>query len=139
MNVARLIEEAERVRARSHAPYSKFPVGAAVLAKDGRVFAAANVENASFGLSMCAERAAVFKAVSEGAREFVGVAIAAPPGAEATPCGACRQVLHEFAPGAWVAWRDARGRVVRRRLSALLARPFTSTQLAKGRQRARRA
>ena len=82
---------------RAYAPYSKFPVGACLLSKDGRVFQGCNVENASFGLTNCAERTALFKAVSEGAREFLAIAIAARDAAP-WPCGACRQVLNEFAP-----------------------------------------
>lgn len=82
---------------RSYSPYSHYAVGAALLCADGRVFQGCNVENASFGMTMCAERTAVFKAISEGAREFTAIAIAAR-GAAPWPCGACRQVLNEFAP-----------------------------------------
>ncbi len=82
---------------RSYSPYSHFRVGAALLCADGRIFQGCNVENASFGLTNCAERTAVFKAVSEGAREFTAIAIAAE-GTPPWPCGACRQVLNEFAP-----------------------------------------
>lgn len=128
---ARLLDEAERARRFAHAPYSRFAVGAALLARDGRVFRGCNVENASFGLSICAERNAVWKAVSEGARDFVAVAIAAPPGSGASPCGACRQVLHEFAPELVVHWRDPRGRRVSAPLRELLPRPFT--ELRRGR------
>ena len=83
---------------RAYAPYSKFKVGAALLAEDGRVFTGCNVENASFGLTNCAERTAVFKAVSEGATRFKAIAIAGGVGDVAMPCGACRQVLAEFCP-----------------------------------------
>ena len=83
---------------RAYAPYSKFRVGAALLAEDGRVFTGCNVENASFGLTNCAERTAVFKAVSEGATRFKAIAIAGGVGDVAMPCGACRQVLAEFCP-----------------------------------------
>ena len=82
---------------RSYSPYSHFAVGAALLCADGRVFQGCNVENASFGLTNCAERTAVFKAISEGARDFVAIAIAST-GTAPWPCGACRQVLNEFAP-----------------------------------------
>ena len=82
---------------RSYSPYSSYPVGAALLCTDGRIFQGCNVENASFGLSNCAERTAVFKAVSEGAVSFEAIAIAAKT--KAWPCGACRQVLNEFSPG----------------------------------------
>ena len=83
---------------RAYAPYSKFKVGAALLAEDGRVFTGCNVENASYGLTNCAERTAVLKAVSEGATRFKAIAIAGGAGNVAMPCGACRQVLAEFCP-----------------------------------------
>ena len=119
-----LLEQADVARRASYSPYSRFAVGAALLTRGGRVLLGTNVENASFGLSICAERTALFKAVSEGEREFLAVAITAGPGAIPTPCGACRQVLHEFAPGLWVYWRDAAGRIVGRKLDELLASPF---------------
>ena len=82
----------------AYAPYSRFPVGAALLAEDGRVFTGCNVENASFGLTLCAERVALGKAVSEGVRRFKAVAIVAEKLKPCPPCGACRQVLAEFGP-----------------------------------------
>jgi len=99
-------------------------VGAALLTRDGRVIHGCNVENASFGLSICAERNAVWKAVSQGDRDFIAVAVTAGPDGGASPCGACRQVLHEFAPDLVVYWKDGRGRLVREKLSRLLHRPF---------------
>ena len=93
-----LLGEAVTARERAYAPYSHFAVGAALLAPDGRVFRGANVENASYGLSMCAERVAIYRAVSAGVRQFLAVAVAGPDGVVAMPCGACRQVLHEFGP-----------------------------------------
>ena len=119
-----LLEEADIARRASYSPYSNFAVGAALMTRGGRVLHGTNVENASFGLSICAERTALFKAVSEGERDFVAVAITAGPGVIPTPCGACRQVLHEFAPGLWIYWRDAAGRTVGRKLEELLASPF---------------
>lgn len=83
---------------RSYCPYSNYPVGAALLCADGRIFQGCNIENAAFGLTNCAERTAMFKAISEGATEFTAIAIAAR-GSAPWPCGACRQVLNEFAPG----------------------------------------
>jgi len=121
---AALMREAERVRRRAYAPYSRFPVGAALLLADGRVVTGCNVENASYGLAVCAERNAVFQAVSEGERDFLAIAVTARAGHGAPPCGSCRQVLHEFAPRMMVYWRDAKGRIVSRRLTALLALPF---------------
>lgn len=93
-----LLDLARQAMTRSYSPYSNYPVGAALLCADGRIFQGCNVENASFGLTNCAERTAVFKAVSEGAAEFTAIAIAARNSAP-WPCGACRQVLNEFAPG----------------------------------------
>jgi cytidine deaminase len=124
MTPAELMAEAEKARKRAYAPYSKFAVGAALLTSSGEVVHGCNVENSSFGLSNCAERTALFKAVSDGRRGFVAVAVTAGPGHAAAPCGACRQVLHEFAPTMWVYYRDAKGGIVRRRLSALLADGF---------------
>ena len=80
----------------SYAPYSKFKVGAAIMASNGEIFTGCNVENASFGGTICAERTAVFKAVSEGRREFIKIAIAESNDGDCTPCGFCRQVLSEF-------------------------------------------
>jgi cytidine deaminase len=91
-----LIETARLVRLNAHAPYSRFLVGAALEAKDGRVFTGCNVENATYGLTVCAERVALFKAISEGAREFVRIAIVADTADPTPPCGACRQLLWEF-------------------------------------------
>jgi len=120
-----LLARADRARKRAYAPFSNFPVGAALLAKDGRVFEGCNVENSSFGLSVCAERIALWKAVSEGVREFTAIAVTAGHADGASPCGACRQVLYEFAPDLVVIWRAARGRTVKKRLKQLLADGFT--------------
>ena len=93
-----LLALAKKAMERSYSPYSHYAVGAALLCADGRVFQGCNIENASFGLTNCAERTAMFKAISEGAQEFAAIAIAAS-GSAPWPCGACRQVLNEFAPG----------------------------------------
>ena len=100
-----LVEAARTVRARSYSPYSHYAVGAALLTKTGRVLTGTNVENASYSLTMCAERAAVFNAVSEGEREFGSIAVVTENGG--TPCGACRQVMAEFAPNLRVIIADA--------------------------------
>lgn len=106
INDQTIINLAKDAMQRSYSPYSSFPVGAALLCRDGRVYLGCNIENASLGLTNCAERTAVFKAVSEGAREFDTIAIAAK--SKAWPCGACRQVLNEFAPDirVIVTWDD---------------------------------
>jgi cytidine deaminase len=91
----KLIAAAMAARRNAHAPYSKFRVGAALLTKSGKVYTGVNVENASYGLTNCAERVAIGKAVSEGHRKFQAIAVAAPS-ASLSPCGACRQVLAEF-------------------------------------------
>jgi cytidine deaminase len=124
-----LMAEAVRARKHAYAPYSRFPVGAALLTKDGRVYLGCNVENASYGLAICAERNAVWKAVSDGVTEFAAIAVTARDGRGAPPCGSCRQVLHEFAPHAWVYWRDARGRILKRRLAGLLPDAFRLEEL----------
>lgn len=93
-----LIEMAKKAAAFAYAPYSNFKVGAALLAKDGKIYKGCNVENASYGASNCAERTAIFKAVSEGNKEFVKIAVIATDGSTAYPCGICLQVMQEFMP-----------------------------------------
>lgn len=94
--IDRMLEAARDGATRAYAPYSGFPVGASVLTASGEIVAGANVENASYGLTVCGERVAVFRAVAEGHRELRAVAVSAPKAPGATPCGACRQVLNEF-------------------------------------------
>ena len=91
-----VVELARRVRDQAYAPYSGFPVGAAIESVDGRLFAGANVENASYGLTLCAERVALAAAVSAGARRFARIVVATGGSPPAAPCGACRQALAEF-------------------------------------------
>lgn len=92
----RLVEAAKSASGRAYCPYSRFPVGAAVLARDGSIAGGCNVENASFGLTVCAERNAIYRAVAEGVTEIVALALYTPTSEPAMPCGACRQVLAEF-------------------------------------------
>lgn len=123
-----LLALAVSARERSYSPYSGYAVGAALLSADGRVFQGCNIENASFGLTNCAERTAMFKAISEGATEFTAIAISAETSAP-WPCGACRQVLNEFAPDirVLVTWGD---HVEEAPLSALLPHGFGPKSLA---------
>ena len=102
---SQLITAAMETRQQSIAPYSKFKVGAALLTADGEIIRGANVESASYSLSCCAERVALFKALTEGQRNFTAIAIASPGGA--SPCGACRQLLAEYAPQAEVILIDS--------------------------------
>jgi cytidine deaminase len=91
-----LVTAAREARERAIAPYSSFRVGAAVEAADGRIFTGCNIENASYGLTVCAERVAIWKALSEGAREFIALAVVADTPDPTPPCGACRQIIWEF-------------------------------------------
>ena len=102
-----LLKAAVAAAARAYAPYSGFPVGAALLTESGEVITGCNVENASYGLTMCAERVAVFRAVAEGHRKFTAIALSVPGGG--APCGACRQVLNEFNPDLTVLIGDENG------------------------------
>ena len=119
-----LIALARKARGKSHAPYSKFRVGAALLAADGRVFTGVNIEVDSLGLTMCAERTALFKAISEGAREFKAIAIAGDPSRPTPPCGACRQALQSLAGDMTVILAGPGSRVTLHALSELLPHPF---------------
>jgi cytidine deaminase len=96
MDIQVLIQQAIEARKQAYAPYSKFHVGAAILTKQGEVFLGCNIENASYGLSNCAERTALFKAVSEGKTEIAAIAVVGDTEGPISPCGACRQVIAEF-------------------------------------------
>jgi cytidine deaminase len=124
--VAALLAAARKVRAHAHAPYSRFRVGAAVLDERGRIHTGCNVENASYGLTVCAERNAVAAAVAAGARRISAVAVVTSASPSAAPCGACRQVLAELAPDdALVLLAGPRGRPqATHSLSALLPSAF---------------
>jgi cytidine deaminase len=127
---AALVTQARAARERAHAPYSNFKVGAVVECADGRVFTGCNVENSSYGLSICAERVAIFKAVSEGARDFRRVAVIADAFAPVRPCGACRQVISDLFPGdAEVIMANLHGEVEMMKISELLPAPFDRSYL----------
>lgn len=106
----KIIHNAVEARRWAYAPYSKYPVGAALLTTSGRIYDGVNVENAAYPTSMCAERVAVFKAVSQGERQFTAIAVATSNGG--TPCGACRQVLSEFGLETIVLIVDAEGAIL---------------------------
>jgi len=124
LNPKDLIKLARGARSKAYAPYSRFKVGAALLAKSGKVYTGCNVENASYGLTCCAERNAVFQAVGRGERDLIAIAIVSDSPEPTAPCGACRQVLSEFAPELEVIMAGAKGRVKTRRLKELLPDSF---------------
>ena len=123
-----LIDLANEARRRAYAPYSNYPVGAALRTKSGRIFTGVNVENAAYPSGMCAERVAVFKAVSEGEREFDVISVVTPTGG--SPCGGCRQVLAEFGTQIIVLMGDGEGHLVKETTVAdLLPGAFTPDDL----------
>jgi cytidine deaminase len=127
VDMSELLERARRAAESSYSPYSHFRVGAALLCKDGTVITGTNVENRSYGLTNCAERSAVFSAVSAGNREFQAIAVSTPDSAGAVaPCGACRQVLSEFASGSFPVTFAGRAQRVDSTLGELY--PFDSLQ-----------
>ena len=124
-----LVGAAREARERARADYSHFKVGAALETADGRVVTGCNIENATYGLTMCAERVAVFKAVSEGLRDFDAVAVVARSGRPTWPCGPCRQILWELCGDIVVRVEDLDGVRRTRRLSELLPEPFDGRNL----------
>jgi cytidine deaminase len=125
-----LIDLANEVRRRAYVPYSKYPVGAALRTKAGRLFTGVNVENAAYPTTICAERVAVFKAVSEGEREFEVIAVVTDNGG--SPCGSCRQVLAEFGLDTIVLIADGQGRLIKQiTVKELLPEAFTPESLSR--------
>jgi cytidine deaminase len=122
-----LQERARLVATAAYAPYSRFHVGAALLAEDGRIFCGCNVENASFGLTVCAERNAVFAAVASGAKRFSALVVVTSSALPVTPCGACRQVLYEFGPSFPVRCYGQAGDELITSCEELLPRAFVSS------------
>lgn len=120
-----LLSIADKAMENAYAPYSKFHVGAALLCKDGTVFTGCNIENATYGATNCAERTAIFKAVSEGQRDFEAIAIVSSGGGETFPCGICRQVMAEFAPELKIILRDENGNECIYTLMELLPKSFS--------------
>ena len=124
-----IVRLARDARESAHAPFSRYKVGAALRAKAGEVVTGCNIENASYGLTMCAERVAVFKAVSKGMRGFDAIAVVVDSPKLAAPCGPCRQILWEFCGDIWVRMENLRGRGVTRRMSELLPMAFDQGNL----------
>lgn len=124
-----LIQAALQARRHAHAPYSHFAVGAALEDTEGRIHTGCNVENATYGLTLCAERVAVFKAISEGVRHFRRIAVATDTEQLATPCGACRQILWEFAGDIEIVLANPAGKSETLQLATLFPRAFDATYL----------
>lgn len=128
----RLVKEALAASKMAYAPYSGFPVGAALLVSSGKIYRGVNIENISFSLTLCAERVAIFKALSEGERKFLALAVSTESSPPAAPCGACRQVMVEFAPELPILLVNAAGERCLVNLKDLLALPFTHRTRGEG-------
>ena len=124
-----LIDAAKQARENAHAPYSNFRVGAALRSTSGRIFTGCNVENASYGLTMCAERVAIFKAISEGERGFSALAVATDADSLTPPCGACRQLIWEFCGDIPVTIANLKGQTDVTQMKDLFPRPFDDSNL----------
>lgn len=124
-----LLAAALAARQHAFAPYSKFQVGAAIEDSAGRIHTGCNVENATYGLTVCAERVAVFKAISEGVRQFRRVAVAADTDTLTPPCGACRQILWEFCGDVEIVLVNPRGKTETHRMRDLFPKPFDASYL----------
>lgn len=132
MNKDQLIKEALEARTQAYTPYSKFQVGAALLTKNNKLYHGCNIENASFGLTNCAERTAVFKAVSEGEKEIQAIAICADTEGPVSPCGACRQVMAEFCDeNTKIYLTNLNGNTVETSINELLPGFFSSKDMEK--------
>jgi cytidine deaminase len=127
--MTQLVDAALAARHNAHAPFSNFKVGAALEDETGRIFTGCNVENATYGLTMCAERVAVFKAVSEGAQNFRRIAVAADTDLLTPPCGACRQILWEFCGDVELTLVNLQGKTETLHLKDLFPRPFDASFL----------
>lgn len=125
-----LIEQSKKARERAYVPYSKFPVGAALLAIDGQVFHGCNIENAGYSMTNCAERTAFFKAISEGVTQFSAIAVVADTEGPCSPCGACRQVMSEFCdPSMPVFLTNLKGDIKQTTVGELLPGAFSPEDL----------
>ena len=129
-DASQLIEAARKARENAHAPFSKFKVGAALRAKSGKIYTGCNVENASYGLTICAERNAIFKAISEGERSgFDAIAVVTDAAKLTPPCGACRQIIWEFCGDAEVILANLQGQTRKFQMRDLLPEPFDASNL----------
>lgn len=124
-----LIAAAKKARENAHAKFSNFLVGAALRTKSGKIYGGCNVENATYGLTICAERVAIFKAISEGEREFDAIAVATDTDALTSPCGACRQLIWEFCGDVPVILSNLAGKSEVMRMSTLFPKPFDASNL----------
>ena len=126
---ANLLREAEKARENAYTPYSHYKVGAALLTAGGRIYTGCNIENASYGATICAERVAAVKAISTGEKDFLALAIIADSEQPGTPCGICRQFLLEFAPRLVLIMANLQGQVVEGRLDQYLPKAFSREYL----------
>ena len=124
-----LVSSAKAARENAHAPFSNFRVGAALRAVSGKVFGGCNVENATYGLTVCAERVAIFKAISEGEHKFDAIAVVTDTEALTPPCGACRQLIWEFCGDVPVIMSNLHGKIEKLKMSQLFPKPFDSSNL----------
>ncbi len=124
MDINELINKAKNAREHSYSPYSRFKVGAALKTKNGMVFTGCNIENSSYSLSICAEREAIFKAISAGERDLDTIAVVTDSDKLTTPCGACRQVMWEFSKDMTIVVANLKGEKKEFKIKELLAHPF---------------
>lgn len=129
MKYRELVKAARKAKRYSHSPFSKYRVGAAVLSANGRIYTGCNIENSSYSLTICAERTALFKAISEGEKKFVALAISNDEKKFASPCGACRQVISDLAGEIDIILTNGKGKIKEFKTSELLPYPFTSKNL----------
>jgi cytidine deaminase len=131
MNVEKLVAESKKAREKAYVPYSKFPVGAALLAEDGTIYHGCNIENSAYSMTNCAERTAFFKAVSGGVRSFKALAVVADTEGPVSPCGACRQVIAEFCDGSMPVYlTNLNGDVEETTVAKLLPGAFSQEDLS---------
>jgi cytidine deaminase len=131
MNYRRLTDSAKNAQKHSYSPYSSMKVGAAILTDDGEIYTGCNIENSSFSLTICAERTALFKAVSDGKRRFKAIAISSNCKSLIPPCGACRQVIHDLAGNIDIVFIDKNNRIIVMKLGTLFPFPFEIQSLNK--------